>query len=344
MSYDTSVKTMQDNNVMTVERLRKHLFGGPQVPFWNYDPAQLTFGVEIEYFIARTHKDGTYTLATKEQYLEVMEHLKKGFGFSAINAPTQLGRVSKDTEFGFIAVKPDFAWHILEIALPPRGNLLELTALLEKVLFEIDSALKKSGLSRLNLSCLPDVPVTMDLVELDRLRGHINVLQKQKIDSMYAVPTFPALIVATHVHLNVLEEGTYALLPDLYKHETEARDRYSRTQVFRGISTNTHRENFYRTSLGPNYKLCDIPAIVPASLAEYCDLFNNSEKLFPNDMFFEARDLTSIRPTRFGTLEFRSGCSFLETSKIIEIVQFRMKSFLMAFYKKSIEVKNAASY
>jgi len=318
---------------MTVERLRKHLFGGPQVPFWNYDPSQITVGVEVEYFIAHTFPDGSFKLATKHEYLEVMEHLKNDFGYKDRNLANQPGRVSKDTEHGFIAIKPDFAWHILEISLPPRRDLDALKVLLDRIIFEVDTCLAKVKLSRLNLSCLPDVPHDAELVDLDRLRGHIDALKTQDSGSIYSAPIFPALIVATHVHLNVLNEKTYKLLPALYEKEPAAREQFCRAQSFRGQKSNKHREKFYQTSLGPDYKLCDIPSPIPSSIAEYCVLFNSSAKIFPNDNFFGARDLTTIRPTRYGTLEFRSACSFLESEKIMDIVRFRIKTFVDASTK-----------
>jgi hypothetical protein len=320
-------------DVMTVDRLRKHLFGGPQVPFWNYDPNQITVGVEIEYFIAHTYSDGSFKLATKNEYLAVMEHLKKNFGYKDRNLANQPGRVSKDTEQGFIAIKPDFAWHILEISLPPRKNLEALNEILDQTIFEVDCCLKNVNLARLNLSCLPDVPEGPELVDLDRLKGHIDSLKAHNSGSIYSVPIFPALIAATHVHLNVLNEQTYQLLPALYAQECSARTQFSRVQTFRGQKSNKHREKFYQTSLGSDYQLCDIPSPIPTSITDYCALFNNSAKIFPNDKFFGARDLTAIRPTRYGTLEFRSSCSFYETDKIMDIVRYRVKTFIEACKK-----------
>ncbi|MEI6398838.1 MAG: hypothetical protein WCO71_08720 [Pseudomonadota bacterium] len=332
------------DDVMTVERLRQHLFGGPQVPFWNYDPNQITVGVEIEYFIAHIYDDGSFKLATKDEYLEVMEHLKNDFEYKDRNLLNQPGRVSKDTERGFIAIKPDFAWHILEISLPPRKDLNALKNLLDRTIFEVDACLAKANLTRLNLSCLPDVPQDAELVDLDRLRGHIDTLKNQDSVSIYSVPIFPALIVATHVHLNVLNEQTYRLIPELYATETVARERFSRVQNYRGQKSNNHREKFYQISLGPDYRLCDIPSPIPASIADYCALFNSSAKVFPNDKFFGARDLTAIRPTRYGTLEFRSSCSFLDSDKIMDIVRFRIKTFVEASEKiKSFTGKTHAA-
>jgi hypothetical protein len=313
---------------MTVERLREHLFGGPQVPFWNYDPAQLTIGIEVEYFIAHVHTDGSFTLATKDEYMKVVGYLIRNFSYLDTLSSGQVGRVSKDTSLGFVAIKPDFAWHILEIAFPPRSNLEELEVVVDSILFQVDEALNVYGLQRLDLSCLPRVPAYIELVELARLSGHIDLLRNQSDESIYSNPLYPALIAATHVHLNVLNEDTFLLLPKLYSFESEARAKFSRVQNFSGIQSNRHRELFYKHNLGSRYLLSDIPEEIPNNLATYADLYDRSIRLFPNDPYFPVRDLTAIRPTRFGTIEFRSSCSFLEGKKLLAIAAFRKQKFL----------------
>jgi len=48
--------------------LRAYWFGGPQVPFWNYDPSKLQVGVKIEYFIAKRGAS-PLSLATRADWL-----------------------------------------------------------------------------------------------------------------------------------------------------------------------------------------------------------------------------------------------------------------------------------
>ena len=316
------------DDVMTAERLRAHWYGENRVPFWNYDPALLTMGVEIEYFIAHVHGDD-FTLATKDEYLAVIDCLVRDFGYKDFGLKDQPGRVSKETDRGFIAIKPDFAWHILEIALPPRHSLEDIKELLETTLFEVDQALAKFGLERLDLSCLPDVPDKMDLVELDRLRGY-STASKSASQKYGDVMAFPALITATHVHLNCSDEKILSLMPMLYINDEKNRNKYVRIQTFRGIETRNFRTDFYENGLGLDYGLRTIPNKIPRSVDDYVALFNRSEKLFPNDNFFHVRDMSYIRPTRHGTLEFRSACSFHSAEDVLNVVSLRKQQLLMS--------------
>lgn len=317
------------SNVMTVERLRNHWFGGPQVPFWNYDPKQLTFGIEVEYFIASVSGD-SFKLASKSQYLAVISHLIKDFGYHDRKLPDQPGRVSKDTEKGFIAIKPDFAWHILEISLPPRHRMDELRKIMESVFAEVDEALKREGLERLDLSCLPDVPESMDLVDLDRLAAHVELLETHKLHTPHGVSLFPALITATHVHANIFREEDLKLLPALYASESKALTQFSRRNTFKGQTSSDNRSRFYTESLGSQYYLRTIPNNIPHNTAQYVELYNACLHLFPNDKFYPVRDMSYIRPTKYGTLEFRSSCSFKSVSDIMKILEFRRQQIISA--------------
>ncbi|MCX6119881.1 MAG: hypothetical protein NT027_20290 [Proteobacteria bacterium] len=321
----------KSNDLMTPERLRNYWFSNQRVPFWNYDPNQLTIGLEIEYFIAKVHGD-TFTLASKAQYLEVINHLVSNSGYVDRQLKDQPGRVSKDTSNGFIAIKPDFAWHILEIALPPRHTIPEIRALLESTFHDVDQALAKVGLERLDLSCLPDVPEKMDLVELDRLSGY-QVESKQH-SSCNALAFFPALIAATHVHINCCNEESLSKVPKLYEWEPKAQKLFTRAKEFQRKVYPNVRSTFYETAFGEKYLLRTTPSKVPSSLNDYVDLLNSSSKLFPNDPFFAVRDMSYIRPTRHGTFEFRSSCSYKNIEEILMIATFRKDQAIHAFLDK----------
>ena len=72
----------------------------------------------------------------------------------------------------------------------------------------------------------------------------------------------------------------------------------------------------------------------PDSLSTLSDLMNKSRKVFPGDPFFPVRDMSFIRPTKFGTLEFRSSCSFRDLNLIIEIANWRVAQVILAFAGK----------
>jgi hypothetical protein len=331
MSNSKSQNTTKRNyEPMTVERMREYLFGGPQVPFWNYDPNQLTVGVEVEYFIAHIHPDQSYTLATKAEYLRVMDHLVKQYGYKDHKLTDQPGRVSRDTEFGFIAIKPDFAWHILEISFPPRKDMQVLRTLIENVFREVDRALAEEGLERLDISSLPDVPEKIELVELDRLAAFSDSISERQSDSRFFVPNFPALVVATHIHLNAFNESKFKLFHQLFAVEKQYFALFDRSQAFRNSKPKSIRDEFMKVSMSDDYILKCIPPVVPSSIEKYVEIMNASAPTFPNDKFFPVRNVTYIRPTKYGTLEFRSSCSTKQVDEIIMIAIWRIVQLIFS--------------
>ena len=117
---------------------------------------------------------------------------------------------------------------------------------------------------------------------------------------------------------------------DLYSLDEEARAKFTREQEFRGRRSKDLRSNFYEQSFGPSYELRTIPKQIPTSIDAYVELFNCSTRLFPNDKFFQVRDMSYIRPTRHGTMEFRSSCSFHDASDILEVISFRRQQVFNA--------------
>jgi hypothetical protein len=315
---------------MTPERLRKYLFDGPSVPFWDYDPEKITVGIEIEYFIG-SGDEKDYCLATKEQFCKFTKYLEKNSGYEDKNLVGQPGRISKNTELGFIAIKPDFAWHILEIALPPRKTNEEIRKLLIEVFQEVDDALSVQGLKRLDMSCLREVPERMDIVEHVENVGYLEASEQVKSDSLLYSSVFPALITSTQIHLNVLEEGIFEILPGLYKADQEAQNKFCRKQKFLNFSGHDIRQKLWEEGLGADYSLRTTPPIIPETIEKYCHFYNSSTILFPRNKFFGVKDLSYIRPTQHGTVEFRSACSQVEILKIIDIVEFWRFSFIEVF-------------
>lgn len=317
-------------DVMTEERLRAHWFGGPQVPFWNYDPAQLTIGLEVEYFIAKVEGE-SFTLATKQQYLETMAHLVASAGYKDRNLPDQPGRISKDTSSGFIAIKPDFAWHILEISLPPRGSLSELRNLITDTFKDIDAALTKVGLSRLKISCLPSAPKKFDLVELERLDDFTKLVGLRQDKSPFVDPFFPAYMVATHVHLNAFDSKALDFWPALFALESMFGEIYCRAKRFSGIDVPSVRTEFLNQTMGDGYKLKGIPTRIPRNAQDYVEAMNASNHAFPKDRFFPVRDVSYVRPSKYGTIEFRSACSTTDVDALVEIAGWRITQALTAY-------------
>jgi hypothetical protein len=317
---------------MTEERLHAHWFGGPQVPFWNYDPAKITMGVEIEYFIARGD-DASFTLATREDYRKVRDYLIDKLGYIDRNLHDQPGRVSKDTHLGFIAIKPDFAWHILEVSLPPRSAIAELGALIDSVQIDIDTALREHGLRRLGISCLPG-PRKVELVGQERLSefasaAHARLGMAAKTDP-FCDPMFPAYTAATHVHLNAFNEQALSLWPVLFAIEAGAGEIYCRGKTFAGVTVESVRSEFLNRAMGADYRLKAIPDMKPQNISDYVGLMNSSTFAFPHDRFFPVRDVSYVRPSKYGTIEFRSACTAPAVEQIQEIVCWRVIQLVAA--------------
>jgi hypothetical protein len=329
---------------MTPEILRSVWSKTPKVPFWNYDFKKMAFGLELEYFIGQKSKRGV-KLATKSDFEAAIHYLNKHHNFIDHKIQDQPGRVSKDTRLGFITIKPDFAWHILEIALPPRFAISEVKSLLIECTTMIDCALKEAGLFRLNLNCLPSIPDSMEFVQLERLQSHLDILSKRKKGNENIIPEFPALITSTQVHLNIFNEEAFNLLPFLYQQELKLFKKFNKPQIFDGKTHEDIRDYFYRNALGEDYALCTIPKTIPKDIDQYCQMMNRSPKLFPNDPLFGVRDLSYIRPTKYGTLEFRSTPSFNNINTVIEIVKTRITQVKDALNTKlSFESKQRSSY
>jgi hypothetical protein len=343
----TAVPKNSSVPMMTEERLHAHWFSGPQAPFWNYDPRKITTGIEIEYFIARGD-ESNFILATRDDYLKVMQHLVNRSGYKDHKLHDQPGRISKDTQSGFIAVKPDFAWHILEVSLPPRSNVTEQAVMIENVLAEIDDALSQHELKRLTISCLPG-PQKVDLVGQERLSDFTRAVHQQSGDggarNPFCDPYFPAYTAATHVHLNAFNDAALNMWPALFAIEAGVGEIYCRGRSFDGISVESVRSEFLKHSMGPGYKLKGIPEKVPVSPAEYAAAMNGSNHAFPHDRFFPVRDVSYIRPSKYGTIEFRSACTTPTVDEIIEIACWRMTQLVAAntFLTSTLRIQESVS-
>ena len=311
---------------LTVERLRNHLFSRSAYPHWRYQWDELLFGVEVEYFV--TQKGNPSHLFKKSDF-EWFLHRMERFGYSCKNPANNLWYFVKETQVGYVVVKPDFVFHELEIALPPRSDLVVLTNLLKNVLQEVDSCLDELGFERLRDSFLDLKLSEMELVKIPRYEGYLNCSRERSGKNEFSQWYFPAFLAATHVHLNVSSEEDLRLMPVLYELEWLALALFDRTR-HRTNTVRSLRTLYYRDSFGHDYRLVGVPERIPASLDEYVEQYNASPTLYPNDPFFPVRDYSSIRPTRFGTLEFRSACSPLEIETVRIIVAFRAVQWFYA--------------
>ena len=252
---------------LTAERLRHHLFSRSAYPHWRYRRDELLFGVEVEYHVAQ--KGNRNRLFRKADF-EALLRLLHRYGYAKYETADHHWKVSKDTELGYIMVKPDFAFHILEITLPPRSDLVVLADMLKNVLQEVDSCLDKLGFERLRDSFLDLNISEMELVKIPRYEDYLNYSREHSGQNRFSELYFPAFMVATHVHLNVSSEETLRLMPILYELEWMALTLFDRTHhpgrthdislIFQYFSRSTMRVrkgNYYnRNVLCGKYYLC----------------------------------------------------------------------------------------
>lgn len=300
-------------------------FSGPKkYPAWTRTIESMLFGVELEFIIH--HQDRPDRLLRRNDVNRLVHALRSAGGFDSSLTPKNplYYTLGLETRQGYIAVKPDFAFHILEVSLPPRSDLRESADLIHSTLESIDRSLASVGLQRSEQSVVQDPNIPFDLVPNPRLAGYLEQfpLRADQSSSFY-FPHYPALIAAAQIHVNVPVQDLIPLLPALYQLEWLAIHLFSQSRQFDSREVGCARVLMYEDSLGPDYKIKTIPSKIPETIEEYVRLFNNSPGYFREDPFFPVRDLTFIRPRPYGTTEFRSTCSQGSVDKVLELQAFR---------------------
>ncbi len=309
------------------EELRKYLFGNRTFHYWNGRLENLLVGVEAEYIIHRKGEPGS--LLRKQDFIRLIESLVK-VGFKKNMSPNAHPyRVSKDTEVGFLSITPDFAFHIVEIALPPRADINSLTSLFSETLELLDLALGSLGFERSKSSYIPCEKSAYDLVELHEHKS-FSETSRVNVSNEFFTQDFPAKIASTHIHLNIGSEDSLKMLPALYELEWYSSKLFSNSQTIEGQVVHDIRSLLYRDCLGDDYLLKNVPKEIPKNITEYLRLYNSSPQLFPNKSFFPVKDLCLIRPTSVGTFEFRSADSVSDPKELLKIVGFRIGQLIYA--------------
>lgn len=314
---------------MTEAKVLEALFRTPAHPHWGGDPAHLSVGLELEYVIHR--KGNPDALMRKEGFTAFLREMEAyGYGPHP-GAPESHYRMSKDTPPGFVVIKPDFAFHILEIALPVRSCPGELRALIDGLLIEVDSALEYLGYERFTRGvCEGAAYCDFDLVNL---KGHAELVAALKSNTAHEVwdSCFPAYISSTQVHLNVLEPLTFTQLARWYELEWIFSLSFSDAMAWRGRLLNDARPLFYNNTFGEGFPLAGVPAEIPTSAAHYAEMVNQTLGVFPQNADFPVREYSSIRPRMFGSVEFRSASTQENTDRILELVAFRILQCLYGY-------------
>jgi len=306
---------------LTVDRLHSHLFSQSKYPSWNGDIEKLIFGVESEYLVLRQGTQDEYLDGIR--FLQLLDQLKTKHSYKQ-RSSEDIWRISKDTEWGFVTIKPDFGFHILEISYPPRGCPRELRVLIKRTLTEVDEALDQIDFERAPYGVVRNPEFAFECVQIDRLKNFIEQFSpRTQNSSKYYFPHFPAMIAATQVHLNISHEGVFRDLTAMYELEWKIVDEFSTSTQFNNEILGCARTLLYEETLSSDYRLKNIPNPIPTDIESYVELFNSSRTLFKHDTFFPVRDMTAIRPRPFGSIEFRSTCTQGDVDRILGICAYR---------------------
>jgi hypothetical protein len=288
----------------------------------------LIVGVELEYLIEKESEP--LALINREEALELYSLLTSDFGFKVLT-PRDSFRLSMETKVGYVTVKPDFAFHLVEISLPPRGSPSELAQLITFILDRLDQALARLKFRRATYSAYPKSSIRYDMVESDRLARFMKYAESAQIGgSPFSNPNYPAIISSVQVHLNILTDEFFPLLPYLYEPEWKIVSMFSNSSVFDEETIGCARILFYEMTLGSNYFLKTIPPIVPKSWDDYASAFNKTPSYDHNGASALPRDYSLIRPREFGSVEFRSACSQISMPSIMAICAMRILQLLYA--------------
>ncbi len=310
-------------NVMTSGAL----FPKAKIMPWKNDWKKITFGIELEFFIIKKNSHDSLIPATEKDFQLVLDLFEKHFHYKGRRDFGGPYRFSIDDEFGYVSIRPDFSFHILEISFSPVNSAQALAKQFQFWITTLDNILSQAGLKRFQKSYWEGLLVRDNIVALDRLKGHVEMLDKrrQKNASPLCDSFFPGRIVSTHVHLN-LSQDDLALLPALYELEWFVPRFFNQhTPVSKDVRT-----LLYEINLGADYLLKTIPASPPTNIEGLIELYHQSPGLFPNDPNGAVRDLSYIRPRAIGTFEFRSADSLGTLEELLDLVGFRMLQLLYA--------------
>lgn len=332
----------------TVDKLHRHLFGQQTFSSWQGQVENLLVGIELEYFLARADNDRI--LMRRREFEEFLKHME-GHGFNRQFSRGQTARISRDASPGFIVIEPDFAYHLLEVALPPRLDPTELLNMLESTLSTIDEVLAAMGFQRLRTGILTDPPGDdFDRVNLQRLDGVVETFINHGLAAganhpLFA-PNLAAYLAATHIHLNAVDNSdSLAALPALFEIEWLAHSLFSRCKNFRGVDYGNARALMYTHTFPDSYELVHIPKDIPNSIEQLAMCYARSQpKLFPQEPILGIKDMSVIRAKPFGTFEFRSACSMPTAQEILQVAAFRVLQLLYGASFKNNLINGPAAW
>ncbi len=258
----------------------------------------LKVGIEQEHFVF--HKSGR-----PPNLLETANFFKSlhALGYSPRPGHGTNEGLNANLDFsdGYISIKNDFCTHLVEVAFPPTNEPEKLLQLYEKTWAQIKASLKSLDLLIHYGAVIDPVPAE-DLVLVPHPRSDWmpNRPSPENKTGLYH-RYFNTLMAATQVHLNIWDEDSFRVLPQLYKLDYLTSLVFSNSKNFSNTAYHCVRPLIWRDNFSPKYWAFAIPEPIPTSIYEY----QNRIAQCPD---FQ-KDYTFISPRKHQTFEFRSGCS-----------------------------------
>jgi hypothetical protein len=290
-----------------------------------------TFGVETEHFIQRGE-----TPASGEDLADFFHALPQDkFDVAKAGGDTSPLFAAARSALGPCEIKPDYCSHILELAFPPLSSLCLFRELWEEYWGIVISTLARVGLHVRQGSVLPEVSNDIDFCHPrhapERLEqfNQRTFVSRGPLSSRYCF----AVMASTQVHLNLLDETFYSTLPFYYSMEYLYPLLFSNGREFQGQNAYCVRPLVLRDSLPHEYQAVNVPPVIPRSIQEYGAMLQTGKGLY--------RDYSSVTPSRYGTVEFRSACSWDQVDRIMEIIALRIAVAAAASQQNAILPRDA---
>jgi hypothetical protein len=282
----------------------------------------LSFGIEQEHFFFASN-GGVPERSQLRAFIDAVKHTASSQSLRSNSL--DLLAIDLITPLGPVRVKTDFCTHIIEVVFPPLRELNAFELLYENVFDAIHRAAEQTDLEvRLggSLDSLP-ADTILEVGESDQDGKRLRALLGRKMPkTTYAVPMFQAGICATQVHLNILDDSFYDMLPLLYAYEYLIPLLFSNSKSFLGQSAHCVRPLVYRDNFDNDYLAHAYPVKIPTTRGDYESLLTNSQPFI--------RDYSFICPSKHGTVEFRTGCSQNTSIAVCELIALRIAIYLAA--------------
>ncbi len=313
--------------------------------------SQLTIGVEHEFFLLRSNGEP----ADHNESQDFLHQISKTNGWKIYQFQEDpsvgrfIGRVSKESEYGFCALKYDHHPHLLEIAFQYTDNLYKLNDEIKRTFANLNITAENLGLKISKNAFLDGTAPESTIEEFVNLRGYRKkILERSNQQLKPSLYNYAASIAATQIHIG----GTCwweneKIVGDLYSLEPEA-------LYFSYLEANSlipfkefmdRRWKGYKTVF-KGYPLVGYPNINNWSFDSWTESLVNSP-LFgpyksawagdswngvtikpsladPSWLLKSARDLSIIRPKIFGTLEFRADPSMQDAQSLMKLAALRL--------------------